>query len=138
MKLATFPALVLLIITMSVFNACSSTDTSVTGEWKLISYGGAANPTLALPDVDTSISFNEGQFGGTVGCNSFGGDYTISGDQLTIGSVVSTMMYCEQISMQESAVLALLSNQTVKFQIEGNTLTLSSLDGSSVVKMEKK
>ena len=138
MKLATFPALVLLTLVMVIFNACSNSGTSLEGDWKLVSYGNAANPTSALPNVDTTISFKEGQFGGTVGCNSFGGDYKVNGDQLTIGSIISTMMFCEATSAQESVVLGILSDQTLKFSLSGNQLTLTSQDGSSVVVLEKK
>ena len=138
MKLATLPALIMLTLAMVIFNACSTTNTSLTGEWKLVSYGDVAAPTPALPGVDTSISFEEGQFGGTVGCNSFGGDYTLNGDQMSIGSVISTMMFCDQTSAQESAVLAILSDKTMTVTYSGNLLTMSSVDGKSVVILEKK
>lgn len=138
MKLATLPALIMLTLAMVIFNACSTTNISLTGEWKLVSYGDAAAPTPALPGVDTSISFEEGQFGGTVGCNSFGGDYTLNGDQMSIGSIISTMMFCDQTSTQESVVLAILSDQTMRVSQSGNLLTLSSADGKSVVIFEKK
>jgi heat shock protein HslJ len=138
MKLASLPALVFLMAAMFLFNACSNTSASLTGEWKLVSYGDAAAPTPALSGVDTSISFEEGQFGGTVGCNSFGGDYKLNGNQLSIGSIISTMMFCDQTSAQESAVLAILSDQTMTVAQSGNLLTLSSADGKSVVILEKK
>ena len=139
MKLASFPALVLLSLAMVVFNACSNTGASLTGEWTLVSYGDASNPTPAIVGVETSISFGQNnQFGGNVGCNSFGGDYTVSGDALVIGSVMSTMMFCEQTSAQESAVLAILSDKTMTITQSGNLLTLSSVDGKSVVTLEKK
>lgn len=138
MKLATLPALIMLTLAMVIFNACSTTNTSLTGEWKLVSYGDVAAPTPALSGVDTSISFEEGQFGGTVGCNSFGGDYTLNGDQMSIGSIISTMMFCDQTSAQESAVLAILSDKTMTVTYSGNLLTLSSEDGKSVVILEKK
>ena len=138
MKLATLPALILLTLAMVIFNACSTANTSLAGEWKLVSYGDADAPTLALPGVDTSISFDEGQFGGTVGCNTFGGDYTLNSDQMSIGSVISTLMFCDQTSAQESAVLAILSDKTMIITQSGNLLTLSSGDGNSVVILEKK
>ena len=138
MKLATLPALIMLTLAMVIFNACSTTNTSLTGEWKLVSYGDSAVPTPAIPGMDTSISFEEGQFGGTVGCNSFGGDYKLNGDQMSIGSVFPTMMFCDQTSTQESAVLAILSDQTMTVTQSGNLLTLSSTDGKSVVTLEKK
>lgn len=138
MKLASLPALIMLTLAMVIFNACSTSSTNLAGEWKLVSYGDAAAPTPALPGVDTSISFEEGQFGGTVGCNSFGGDYTLSGNQMSIGSVISTMMFCDQTSAQESAVLSILSDQTMTITQSGNLLTLSSADGKSIVSFEKK
>jgi len=138
MKLASLPALVFLMVAMFLFNACSNTTASLTGEWKLVSYGDAAAPTSALPGVDTSISFEEGQFGGTVGCNTFGGDYQMNGDQMSIGSVFSTMMFCDQTSTQESTILAILSDKTMTVTQSGNLLTLSSADGKSVVILEKK
>ena len=138
MKLASLPALIMLTLAMVIFNACSTSSTNLAGEWKLVSYGDAAAPTPALPGVDTSISFEEGQFGGTVGCNSFGGDYTLSGNQMSIGSVISTMMFCDQTSAQESAVLNILSDQTMTITQSGNLLTFSSADGKSIVSFEKK
>ncbi len=112
---------------------------SPTGEWTLVSYGDASNPTPALPDVETSINFNEdGTFGGNVGCNSFGADYKVDGDQITFGSIVSTMMFCNEISTQESAVLAILTDKTVSFTVNGDQLTLTSTDGASVVALARK
>lgn len=138
MKLATLPALVLLMLAMVIFNACSTASPSLTGEWQLVSYGDSAAPTPALPGVDTSISFEEGHFGGTVGCNSLGGEYTLAGDQLSIGPVISTMMFCEATSAQESAVLGILSEQELKISLTDSQLTLAAADGSSVIILARK
>ena len=139
MKLASFPALVLLSLAMVVFNACSNTGASLTGEWKLVSYGDASNPTPAIVGVETSISFGQNnQFGGNIGCNSFGADYTADSDSIHIGSVVSTMMFCEATSAQESAVLGIVSDKTLKVSLNGNQLTLATDDGASVIVLEKK
>jgi heat shock protein HslJ len=138
MKLATLPALIFLTLAMFVFNACSNTVTTLTGEWKLISYGDAANPSPAIAGVDTSITFNDGKFGGTVGCNSFGADYTTEGSSIHIGSVVSTMMFCEETSTQESAVLGILSDKTLNVSVSGDQLKLVTEDGTSVIVLEKK
>ncbi len=130
----------LLTFFMLIMAACTGGSSSaLAGEWKLVSYGDASNPTPAVPNVDTSISFDEkGQFGGTVGCNSFGAGYVVDGDQITFEPILSTMMFCEETSPQESAVLAILSDATVKFQLNGGQLTLTSADGASVVVLERK
>lgn len=134
MKKITFFFMFILILALS---ACGGG--SLDGEWKLVSYGDPAEPAPALPDVDTSISFGaDGSFGGAVGCNTFSGEYTLSGEQVTFGSVVSTMMFCEEINPQESFVLAMVSDKTATYAIDGNQLTITSEDGGSVVVLEKK
>lgn len=120
--------------------ACSNASTDITGEWKLVSYGDAANPTPAIPNVDTSIHFDSnGQMGGNVGCNSFGGNYEVSGDTIVFGAVMSTMMYCEETSAQEQAVLGIFSDSVkLPFQTTDSRLTITSADGSSVVNLVRK
>lgn len=129
-------------LSVLILSACTSgggASASPTGEWTLVSYGDASNLTPALPDVETSINFNEdGTFGGSVGCNSFGSDYKVDGDQVTFGSIVSTMMFCNEISTQESAVLAILTDKTVSFTVNGDELTFTSADGASVIMLARK
>ena len=123
--------------------ACSdgaSASASLTGTWKLISYGDPANPTPAVADADTSIVLGEdGTIGGNVGCNSFGGDYKVDRDKLTFGPISSTLMMCADpaIGDQETVVLSTL-RETVTFVIDGNILTISSPDGGSVVVLARK
>jgi heat shock protein HslJ len=135
----------LLIIGMLIglmISACAGgvgSSASIVGEWELVSYGSAASPTLALPDVETTISFGEdGRFGGNVGCNGFGAEYKVSGDEITFDAIVSTMMYCEAVAEQESGVIGTLSENPVTFQLNGNTLTLTSANGASVVVLARK
>lgn len=128
--------LILLLITLS---ACAINSVQPLGEWKLISYGDSANPKPALPNVETNINFDtNNQFGGTVGCNSFGGEYKVNGNEITFSSIFSTLMFCEGTSDQETVVLNILSDQTLKFEISGNQLTLTSLDGAKVIVLERK
>jgi heat shock protein HslJ len=129
----------LLIALVVLLSACSGNSASLEGEWTLVSYGDSANPTSALPNVETSINFGtDGQFGGSVGCNSFGAGYQASGNQITFEPVFSTLMFCEGTMDQETVVLNILSEQTLNFELSGNQLTLSTQDGSSVIVLEKK
>ncbi len=141
MKKTSLTLVTLFALSVLIPSACigSGASASPTGEWTLISYGDASNPTSALPDVDTSINFNEdGTFGGNVGCNSFGADYNVDGDQVSFGSIVSTMMFCEGVSDQESTVLNILTDKTVSFTINADQLTLISTDGASVIVLTRK
>ena len=130
------------VFSVIVLSACTSGErapTSPTGEWILVSYGDASKPTPALPTVETSIHFNEGgKFGGSVGCNSFRSGYKVVKSQITFGSIISTKMFCEGISEQESAVLAILTDKTVNFTVNGDELTFTSADGASVIVLARK
>jgi heat shock protein HslJ len=130
----------LLVIALFILAACSSTSKDITGEWKLVSYGDAANPTPVIPNVDTSIKFDSnGQLSGNVGCNGFGGNYELSADKITFSEIMCTMMYCEETSLQEQGVLGVFSDSVkLQIQLNGGSLTITSADGSSVVNLARK
>jgi heat shock protein HslJ len=121
--------LTLLMISLAI-SACSAQNTeepaaSLIGSWKLTSYGPASSPVPAVEDTEAGITFNEdGTVAGNSGCNGFGGNYTVEGDQVTFSEIVSTLIACEEPLMsQEEAVLRVLT-ETASYAIEGNTLTL--------------
>jgi heat shock protein HslJ len=131
--------IILIVIVVLALAACSPVKPDLSGEWKLVSYGNSANPTPALPDVDTSIKFENGQMNGNVGCNGFGGAYELSGDKITFNGIMSTMMYCDETSIQEQAVLSAFSDSVkLQIQLNGDTLTITSADGASVVNLARK
>ncbi len=130
----------LLFMIGSMLAACSgSASTSLTGTWKLISYGSPANPTPAVANVETSLTFeSDGALSGSVGCNSFSGDYTVDGNTITFGAIAATEMACDEpIMEQESGVFKVFTN-TATFKMDGNTLTILSADGNSVVVLSQK
>jgi heat shock protein HslJ len=122
-----------------ILTACSAPRPDISGEWELVSYGDVANPTPALSGVDTSIKFENGQINGNVGCNGFGGTYELQGDQITFSGIMSTLMYCEETSTQEQGVLSVFSdNLALQLRLNGDSLTITSADGSSVVNLARK
>jgi heat shock protein HslJ len=92
----------------------------------LTAYGPVDSPTPAVRDVDATLTFGEdGSVTGSTGCNEFGGDYTIEGDQIMFGQIVSTLILCPDLQMaQEEAMLRVLM-ETASFAIEGDTLTIT-------------
>jgi heat shock protein HslJ len=130
--------LTLLIVSLAT-SACSAQNTeepaaSLIGAWKLTSYGTASSPVPAAEDTEAGITFNEdGTVAGNSGCNGFGGNYTVEGDQVTFSEIVSTLIACEEpIMSQEGAVLEALTDAVV-YEIEGNTLTLTNGDMALVL-----
>ncbi len=89
--------------------------------WVLVASGDPANPTVVAEGIVITATFApEGSVSGSGGCNNYGGDYTLSGDQISIGPLVSTMMFCETGSEQETAYLAALQQaKRLAFSAEG-------------------
>ena len=125
----------LLIIATCTINAPSS----IVGSWELVSYGSPSSQTPAAPDVDTSIEFgSDGTLAGNLGCNGFGGDYKVDGDGIVFGQIASTLMFCEgPVGEQEATTLAVFT-ESATFVVEGDTLTITSADGDSVIVLARK
>ncbi|HSL44227.1 MAG TPA: META domain-containing protein, partial [Anaerolineales bacterium] len=77
--------LVLFIVSLAI-SACAAEGSSdaLLGAWRLDSYGPADSLSPAVPDTEAGIAFNEdGTLAGNSGCNGYGGNYTVEGDQIT-------------------------------------------------------
>jgi heat shock protein HslJ len=122
--------LTILFLMTILLAACAGTNPLSDTTWELVSYGAIDNQIPALPDVDATISFDaDGEVSGNVGCNDFGGSAKIDGDKIVAGPLMATEMYCERGMEQEMAVLMLLYGD-LAFEIDGDTLTIFSEDGS--------
>ena len=129
----------LITLVLLALTACSPASPDISGEWKLVSYGNAASPMLSIPNVETSIKFEDGQLSGNVGCNRFGGAYELKGDKINFSRIMSTRMFCEEISVQEQGVLSVISdNLYLQLQLNGDALTIMSTDGSTVINLARK
>lgn len=140
MKKTNLFLMTLFVLSILSLAACSGNPSaSLAGTWKLISYGSPASPTPAVPDVDASVIFgSDGTLSGNVGCNSFNGSYKVDGETVTFGAIASTLMACaDPIAQQEGMVFNVFVN-TATFELDGNTLTVISADGNSVVVFERK
>lgn len=74
----------------------------------------------------------DGTLSGSGGCNNYVTSYTVDGDQLSIGLVASTMMFCESpegIMEQEAAYFAALET-VASYSIMNGVLDLRTADGA--------
>jgi heat shock protein HslJ len=123
-----------------ILAACGNISSGlVQGQWILISYGSPSDQVLAVPDVDASIEFDsEGRMNGNVGCNGFGGDYTVDGGTIRFGPIMSTMMFCEgPVGAQEMETIAVFQ-ESAQFVIDGDTMMITSADGESSITLGRK
>ncbi len=128
----------LVIVGGVAFAALSSTPSSLTQPtWtltRLVVDGQEQSLSTTRPATLRFLS-QERQIAGSGGCNSFGGSYTILGNQLRVGELRTTLMACGgddgvSVMEQESHYLQALSLVT-SYRLDGSTLTMSG-DGGKV------
>jgi heat shock protein HslJ len=88
--------------------------------------------TLNFESQDSSIS-------GSAGCNSYGGAYTLAGNQLSFGNMRSTLAFCENddIMVREFAYLDALG-RVESYHLDGDTLTLQGDNGQVLMTFQPK
>ncbi|MHB1225181.1 MAG: META domain-containing protein [Gemmatimonadaceae bacterium] len=127
-----------LLVTSAVAAACAPArvETAATplagSNWKLAELGGTPAVGGADSERATQIRFHpdSGRIYGSGGCNRIAGPYTVAGDSLSFGPIMSTKMACldDQANRQEVAFLSALDS-TRRYRISGDTLTLIGTGG---------
>lgn len=64
-------------------------------EWRLQSLTVSGQPQQVPDNVQITVRLERGQVQGNSGCNRLGGTYTLSGQHLVFGNLLSTKMYCD-------------------------------------------
>lgn len=84
----------------------------------------SANPiTLNFQAQDHSLS-------GSSGCNTYGASYTLTGNQIHITEMRSTLVFCEDAGVMELEAAYTQTLQRVEsIRIDGDTLTLEGANG---------
>jgi heat shock protein HslJ len=110
--------------------------------WQAISYNNGKQAVInVLAGTELTADFGaDGSLSGSAGCNQYTGQYEINGNQITIGPLASTKMYCEGpagVMDQESQFLAALQSAMI-YRIEGNRLELRTRDGALAADFQQK
>ena len=121
-----------IVLILSLLAACGTekrADALDGTAWQLVTMGDE----LPLPESTLTIAFEDGQAGGSAGCNSYGGTYTIEDNEFGLTDIASTLMACldSGVMEQEQAYLVFLGEVT-SYNISADVLYLSRPDGSSL------
>jgi len=105
--------------------------------WQVTMYNNGKEAVVGLiAESKVTLSFGaDGQVSGKSGCNTYSGGYETSGDQLKIGPLASTRMFCEKpagVMDQEQQYLTALQNAAT-YEIAGSTLTIRDAGGAMQV-----
>ena len=102
--------------------------------WVLVTLEGES----PLPDRAPSAEFAEDQISGSTGCNTYFSTYEVDGDDLTLGAIAVTEMWCmepEDVMDQEQAFLAALASVT-SYRLAGERLELLDDTGQATLVFE--
>jgi heat shock protein HslJ len=75
-----------------------------------------------VPGSEITLQFEDGNLGGSAGCNSYGGSYEATDGRLSIPEIVRTEMAClepEGVMEQEDAYLAALQSAAIYRMVDG-------------------
>ncbi len=100
--------------------------------WQLETFitGETARSTLAGTTI-TAV-FTGGKVGGSAGCNQYSAGYTLAGETLAVGEIITTKIACDAtIMVQEEEFLNALQVAN-RLTIEGRELELASPGGALV------
>jgi putative lipoprotein len=128
-RILLYLSITLILFLLSACSAIKGSDALDGTAWQLVAMG----EDLPLPESTLTIVFEDGQAGGSSGCNSYGGAYTIQDDQFGIKDIASTLMACLDAGLmeQEQAYLAFLGEVT-GYSLREGMLYLTRPDGSSL------
>lgn len=113
-----------------LLTACAGRGGGLDGiAWELVELDGSQ----PLTGTTITLTFEDGSAGGSSGCNSYGGEYQLNGEDITFGDLASTLMACldEGVMAQESAFLAFLQG-TRTYAIKDGFLNLYREDGTAL------
>lgn len=135
-----------LLVLMLLISACAAQPTGTQSvnenppdlentNWQLVSFDTPDSETPVASGSQISLRYDEdGQAGGSAGCNSYGGAYAVDQGQLSFSEMISTLMACADSTVmeQEAEYLEALQS-TGAFELTADRLLIHYEDGEKTL-----
>lgn len=123
-------------ILLVLFAGCApsnpATEGTLAGQtWVLSELAG--QPLVA--DSNITANFNaDGSVSGSAGCNRYTGEFTASGDSISVSAnMAMTMMMCEQAIMDQETAYINTLGQVKTYSVADSQLTLKDASGKTIL-----
>lgn len=129
-----YPDTVTVVFSDEVYRGCGGDPQALLtgGDWIVESINGGA--VVAGARVSLAFDSGEGRISGRSGCNAYGAEYSVGGEGIGFGAVVSTEMACSNaLMMQERRfydALALVDGYTID---AAGALVMTGPEGTRIV-----
>lgn len=141
MKLTKLFFFIFITTSLMAFQGCKTTqnkgtsNSALEGKWILKSLNGESASSIFTHKTPTlNFDFGKQSVFGNGGCNSYGGNFTLTKNKLTVSNVISTMMAC--IGGEKEGEYFQTLSKTSEVSVNGQELTLKQ-DGKAVLVFEK-
>ena len=101
--------------------------------WQLTAIEGGTSVTVPDPSRYTLQFGPDGWVNASFDCNHGGGSYTVDGETLAIGPMMSTLMACPDEDSQLTAAFAMALGKAERWSYDGSALRISTTDGQTLV-----
>jgi len=93
--------------------------------WELDSYGVPGSEVTAVAGSTTLNFLEDGQVGGSGGCNNYGGSYTAGENTIAFSQIISTLRACADnaVTRQEQAYFEALGSAS-SYAVSGSSLAM--------------
>lgn len=108
-------------------------DVELAGTTWALSQVETASGEAVAPEKDAYVTFTEdGQLEANSGCNGYGGEAVVEGDQVTLSMVVGTQIACEGATGDVDLAFGQVLRGEVTASVVDDALTLTNADGASL------
>lgn len=120
------------VVTLSFALGCGLDSDSEAGLQDGVYLFESAEGFTPVSGTTVRISFEDGRFGFSAGCNSHGGSYEIDGGRLVLSDLSSTDIGCDTPLHEQDTWLAAFFSSMPLVTIEGSRLTFTGEDATLV------
>ena len=124
---------------MVTTTAPPAVPSQLAGNWVVTKMGIQDGTAVTTPTTQITLMFNaDGTVAGNGGCNNYNGPFTLTGattakgNGISIGPLVSTKMFCQATSSQETTYLNILG-KAMAYNVDGNQLSITATTGDVLI-----